>query len=52
MRLALDGPDLRTFEDLQRWARGKISEAAPFDGDGLEGRVMWHRKPAHNWRPD
>jgi hypothetical protein len=50
--VALDGPDLWTFEELQHWARGKITEAAPFNGDGLDGRVMWHRKPARGWRPD
>lgn len=49
---AIDGPDFRTFEDLQRWARGKISEAARFNGDGQDGRVMWHRKPARGWQPD
>ena len=47
-----NAPDFRTFEDLQRWARGKISEAAPFNGDGQDGRVMWHRKPARGWQPD
>ena len=47
-----NGPDFRTFEDLQRWARGKITEAAPFNGDGQDGRVMWHRKPARGWQPD
>ncbi|MGH6919083.1 MAG: hypothetical protein ACREJ0_15430 [Geminicoccaceae bacterium] len=47
-----NAPDFRTFEDLQRWARGEITEAAPFSGDGLDGRVMWHRKPARGWRPD
>ena len=50
--IALDGADFRTFEDVQRWARGKITEAAPFNGDGQDGRVMWHRKPARGWRPD
>jgi hypothetical protein len=50
--IALDGPDFRTFEDVQRWARGKISEAAPFNGDGQDGRVMWHRKTARGWQPD
>jgi hypothetical protein len=43
--------DFRTFEDLQLWARGKVTEAAPFNGDGLDGRLMWHRKPARGWRP-
>jgi hypothetical protein len=43
--------DFRTFEDVQRWARGKITEAAPFNGDGLEGRAMWHGKP-RGWQPD
>lgn len=46
-----NAPDFRTFEDLQRWARDKISEAAPFNGDGQDGRVMWHRKP-RGWNPD
>jgi hypothetical protein len=49
---AIDSPDFQTFEDLQRRARGKISEAAPFNGDGLAGRVMWHRKPERGWQPD
>jgi hypothetical protein len=40
-----NGPDFRTFEDVQRWARDKISEAARFNGDDQDGRVMWHRKP-------
>jgi hypothetical protein len=47
-----NGPDFRTFEELQRWARGKINEAAPFNGDGQDGRVMWHRKTKRGWRPD
>jgi hypothetical protein len=50
--VALNGPDFSTFEGLQRWARGKITEAAPFNGDGQDGRVLWHRKPARGWRPD
>jgi hypothetical protein len=47
-----NAPDFKTFEDLQRWARGKITEAAPFNGDGLEGRVMWHLKTNAGWLPD
>jgi hypothetical protein len=47
-----NAPDFRTFEDLQHWARGKISEAAPFNGDGQDGRVMWHSKPERGWRPE
>jgi hypothetical protein len=35
-----NGPDFRTFEDVQRWVRDKISEAALFNGDGQDGRVM------------
>jgi hypothetical protein len=50
--VALHGPAFRTFEDVQRWARDKISEAASFNGDGQEGRVMWQRKTARDWRPD
>jgi hypothetical protein len=49
---AINGPDFKTFEELQRWARSKITEGVPFNGDGLEGRVMWHRKPARGWQPD
>jgi hypothetical protein len=49
---AINGPDFKTFEELQRWARSKITEVVPFNGDGLEGRVMWHRKPARGWQPD
>ena len=30
----------------------RSAEAAPFNGDGQDGRVMWHRKPARGWRPD
>jgi hypothetical protein len=47
-----NGPDFETFEDLQRWARNQITEAARFNGDGQDGRVMWHRKPDRAWRPD
>jgi hypothetical protein len=50
--VALDGPDVLTFEDLQRWARDQITEGARFNGDGQDGRVMWHRKPDRGWRPD
>jgi hypothetical protein len=49
---ALNGPDVRTFEELQRWARGKITEAAPFNGDGHDGRLMWHLKTKPGWMPD
>jgi hypothetical protein len=30
--VAIYGPDFRTFEDVQSWARGKMSEAAAFNG--------------------
>ena len=47
-----NGLDFRTFGDVRRWARGKITEAARFNGDGQDGRVMWHRKTARGWQPD
>jgi hypothetical protein len=50
--VAIYGPDFRTFEDVQSWARGKMSEAAAFNGDGQDGRAMWHRKTARGWQPD
>jgi hypothetical protein len=35
-----------------RWARGKIMEAAPHNGDGEDGRAFWYRKQPREWRPD
>jgi hypothetical protein len=38
--------------EVVAWARGKIVEAAPHDGDGRDGRAFWYRKQAADWRPD
>jgi hypothetical protein len=50
--LAADAPDFQTWEDVVRWARGKLIEAAPHDGDGEDGRAFWYRKQPPEWRPD
>lgn len=48
----VNAPDLRTWEDVVGWARGKISEAAAHNGDGEHGRVFWWKKTEPEWRPD
>lgn len=49
--LVADAPEFRTWEDVVAWARGKIVEAAPHDGDGRDGRAFWYNKQAADWRP-
>jgi hypothetical protein len=50
--VAADAPEFETWEDVVRWARGKIVEAAPHDGDGQDGRAFWYNKQPVDWRPD
>jgi hypothetical protein len=50
--LAADAPEFRTWEDVVAWARGKIVEAAPQNGDGQDGRAFWYSKQPSDWRPD
>jgi hypothetical protein len=50
--VAANGPEFQTWEDVVGWARRKIIEAAPLDGDGENGRAFWHKKQPPAWRPD
>jgi hypothetical protein len=50
--VASERPTFKTWEDVARWARGKIQESAPHDGDGGEGRTLWFDKQPADWRPD
>jgi hypothetical protein len=50
--LVAHAPEFRTWEDVVAWARGKIIDAAPHDGDGREGRAFWYDKQPVGWRPD
>jgi hypothetical protein len=45
-------PRFETWEDVVRWARAKIVEAAAHDGDGEAGRAFWYEKQPPAWRPD
>jgi len=50
--IAADVPEFETWKDVVAWARGKIVEAAPHDGDGQDGRAFWYEKQPSDWRPD
>jgi hypothetical protein len=50
--LVADAPEFETWEDVVRWARREIVEAAAHDGDGQDGRAFWHQKRTSGWRPD
>jgi hypothetical protein len=45
-------PELKTWEDVVQWARGKIVESALLSADGKEGRALWLQKQPADWRPD
>jgi len=50
--LVAAAPEFETWEDIVRWARGEIVEAAAHNGDGQEGRAFWYKKQPSDWRPD
>jgi hypothetical protein len=50
--LVADAPEFASYEDVVAWARGKIIEAAPHNGDGQDGRAFWYNKQPSGWRPD
>jgi hypothetical protein len=50
--VAAHSPQFETWEDVVRWAREKIVEAAEHNGDGQDERAFWYNKPSPNWRPD
>jgi hypothetical protein len=50
--VASERPTFKTWEDVARWARGKIQESAPHHGDVGDGRALWFDKQPADWRPD